>query len=75
MPDYATYETKNTLATLNDMIFDIDYAWYEEGKAWFTGQRKNYIFCADIRKKEIDILGKLPGNQRKNYSKVVKNWQ
>lgn len=72
MPDYATYETKNTLATLNDMIFDIDYAWYEEGKAWFTGQRKNYIFCADIRKKEIDILGKLPGNQRKNYSKVVK---
>ncbi len=72
MPDYAIYETKNAFATLNDMIFDIDYAWYEEGKAWFTGKRKNYIFCADIRKKEIDILGKLPGNQYRHYSKVTK---
>lgn len=72
MPDSAIYETSNTFATLNDMIFDIDYAWYEEGKAWFTGKRKNYIFCADIRKKEIDILGKLPGNQYRNYSKMIK---
>lgn len=72
MPDSAIYETNNTFATLNDMIFDIDYAWYEEGKAWFTGKRKSYIFCADIRKKEIDILGKLPGNQYRNYSKLIK---
>lgn len=72
MPDYAIHERKNTFATLNDMIFDIDYAWYEEGKAWFTGKRNNYILCADIRKKEIDILGKLPGNQYRNYSKVTK---
>lgn len=73
MPDYAIHEKKNTLTTFNDMVFDIHYAWYEEGKVWFTGKRKNYIFCADIRKKEIDILGKLPGNQYRNYSKVIKN--
>ena len=72
MPDYAIYKTKNTSAILNDMIFDIYYAWYEEGKAWFTGKRRNYIFCADIRKKEINIIGKLPGNQYRNYSKVIK---
>lgn len=72
MADYAIYETRNTFATLNDLIFDIDYAWYEEGKAWFTGKRNNCIFCADIRQKEIDILGKLPGNQYRNYSKVIK---
>ncbi|MDE6053277.1 MAG: hypothetical protein K2G55_05855 [Lachnospiraceae bacterium] len=72
MPYYAIYETKNTAAILNDMKLDFDYAWYEEGKAWFTDKRMNYIFCADIRKKEIDILGKLPGNQYRNYSKVIK---
>lgn len=72
MPDYAIYETKDTFAALNDVIYDLDDAWYEEGKAWFTGKRKSYIFCADIRKKEIDILGKLPGNQYRNYSKVIK---
>lgn len=72
MPDYAIRETKNTFATLNDIIFDIDYAWYEEGKAWFTGKRMNYIFCADFRQKEIDILGRLPGDQYRNYSEVIK---
>ncbi len=72
MPDHAIYETNNTFATLNDMIFDIDYAWHEEDKVWFIGKRKNYIFCADIRQKEIDILGKLPGNQYRNYSEVTK---
>lgn len=72
MPDYAIYETNNIFATFNDMIFDIDYAWYEEGKAWFTGKRMNSIFCADIRKKKINIFGRLPGNQYRNYSKVIK---
>lgn len=72
MPDYGIRETKNTFATLNEMIFDIDNAWYEEGKAWFIGKRKNYIFCADLRQKEIDILGKLSGNQYRNYSEVIK---
>lgn len=72
MPDYAIYEKKNAGAALNDMVFDIDCVWYEEGKAWFTGKRINYIFCADIRQKKIDILGKLPGNQYRNYSKVIK---
>lgn len=72
MPDDTIYEAKNTFATLNEMLFDFDYAWYEEGKAWFTGKRMNYIFCADIRQKQIDILGKLPGNQYRHYSKVIK---
>ncbi len=72
MSDYAMHETNNTFASFNDIIFDIDYAWYEEGKAWFTGKRNNYLFCADIRKKEVDILGKLPGNQYRNYSRVIK---
>lgn len=72
MPDCTIYEKKNAFAALNGKIFDIDYAWYEEGKAWFVGQRNNYIFCADIRQKEIDILGRLPGNQYRYYSKVIK---
>lgn len=72
MPDDVMHETRNIFSTFNDMIFDMDYAWYEEGKAWFTGKSKTYIFCADIKKKEVDILGKLPGNQYRHYSKVIK---
>lgn len=39
---------------------DIDYAWCEEGKIWFLGQKLSYLFCADIDKKEIDIVSEIP---------------
>lgn len=41
-------------------ILDMDHGWHEKGKVWFIGQRLQYIFCADVEKREIDIISKLP---------------
>ncbi len=56
-------------------ILDMDFAWNEDGKVWFIGHRLKYIFCADIDKKEIRIICKLPGlsvSESNKYQQIIK---
>lgn len=50
-------------------ILEMDFSWNEDGKVWFIGLRLQYIFCADINKKEIDIVLKLPNESVLGYRK------
>lgn len=56
-------------------VLDMDFAWNENGKIWFVGQKLQYIFCADLEKKEINAVLRLPGASVtgfRRYQQLVK---
>lgn len=56
-------------------ILDMDFTWNEDGKVWFIGHTLKYIFCANIDKKEISVICKLPGgsvSEINQYQQILK---
>lgn len=61
----------NVLTGLINKVLDMDYVWNDDERIWFIGQRLKCVFCADIKKREIDVVFQLPNLSSKSYREYI----